>query len=223
MDASGGDMSIDLWGREEASLGAGKFENAMKEISDLESLMEKLQVEIKSTLDQINVIEKDEAERRTVERDLQDQITFRERQVDLANCENELRQLQEKQGDADVELLSEQLKKAQDNETNYVDQRGSIRGELVQMRDQIRRYEAELANDYAGVDGRYGELFIDVKSKELAIGDLEKYSKVLQMAIMKYHTLKMQDLNKMIRELWVNTYQGGGLCFKKKRGGVREE
>ncbi len=122
MDASGGDMSIDLWGREEASLGAGKFENAMKEISDLESLMEKLQVEIKSTLDQINVIEKDEAERRTVERDLQDQITFRERQVDLANCENELRQLQEKQGDADVELLSEQLKKAQDNETNYVDQ-----------------------------------------------------------------------------------------------------
>jgi hypothetical protein len=94
----------------------------MKEIADLESLMERLQVEIKSTLDQINVIEKDEAERRTVERDLQDQITFRERQVDLANCENELRQLQEKQGDADVELLSEQLKKAQDNETNYIDQ-----------------------------------------------------------------------------------------------------
>ncbi|KAG0748052.1 hypothetical protein G6F32_004910 [Rhizopus arrhizus] len=203
--------------REEASLGAGKFENAMKEISDLESLMEKLQVEIKSTLDQINVIEKDEAERRTVERDLQDQITFRERQVDLANCENELRQLQEKQGDADVELLSEQLKKAQDNETNYVDQRGSIRGELVQMRDQIRRYEAELANDYAGVDGRYGELFIDVKSKELAIGDLEKYSKVLQMAIMKYHTLKMQDLNKMIRELWVNTYQGGDIDYIEVR------
>lgn len=86
------------------------------------------------------------------------------------------------------------------------------------MRDQIRRYEAELANDYASVDGRYGELFIDVKSKELAIGDLEKYSKILQMAIMKYHTLKMQDLNKMIRELWVNTYQGGGLCFKKIKG-----
>lgn len=123
---------IDL-GREEASVGAGKFENTMKEIADLESLMDRLQVDIKSTLDQINVIEKDEAERRTVERDLQDQITFRERQVDLANCENELRQLQEKQGDVDVALLSEQLKKAQDNETNYIDQVRSKRAGLIDL------------------------------------------------------------------------------------------
>lgn len=79
------------------------------------------------------------------------------------------------------------------------------------MREQIKRYEAELSNDYAGVDGRYGELFLDVKAKELAIKDLEKCGKVLQLAIMKYHSLKMQDLNKMIRELWLNTYQGGGL------------
>lgn len=27
---------------------------------------------------------------------------------------------------------------------------------------------------------------------------------------MRYHTVKMEDLNKLIRELWVNIYTGGG-------------
>ena len=78
------------------------------------------------------------------------------------------------------------------------------------MRDQIKRYQAELANDYSQVDSQYGKLFIEVKTQELANADLEKYSKVLQTAIMKYHSLKMQDLNKIIKELWMDTYKGGG-------------
>lgn len=83
------------------------------------------------------------------------------------------------------------------------------------MRDQIRRYETELSNDYADVDGRYGQLFLDVKTKELAVSDLDKYSKVLQAAIMKYHSLKMEDLNTTIKDLWMSTYKGGGFLLSK--------
>lgn len=85
----------------------------------------------------------------------------------------------------------------------------------MQLRDQIRRYEAELTSEYANVDGRYGRLYIEVKTTELANNDLEKYSKVLQTAIMKYHSLKMQDLNKLIKDLWIDTYKGGGLYYSK--------
>jgi DNA repair protein RAD50 len=27
---------------------------------------------------------------------------------------------------------------------------------------------------------------------------------------MRFHALKMEDLNKIIKELWINTYKGGG-------------
>lgn len=39
---------------------------------------------------------------------------------------------------------------------------------------------------------------------------------------MRYHTLKMSDLNKIIRELWIEIYRGGGKCFGQlqKRGFV---
>lgn len=32
---------------------------------------------------------------------------------------------------------------------------------------------------------------------------------------MRYHTLKMSDLNKIIRELWIEIYRGGGKCFEE--------
>lgn len=84
---------------------------------------------------------------------------------------------------------------------------------MGQLRDQIKRYEAEFTADYADVDGRYGRLFIEVKTSELASLDLEKYSKVLQVAIMKYHSLKMDDLNKIIKDLWIATYRGGDIDY----------
>ncbi|KAI9246881.1 hypothetical protein BDA99DRAFT_526405, partial [Phascolomyces articulosus] len=45
---------------------------------------------------------------------------------------------------------------------------------------------------------------------EFALTDLEKYTKALEQAIMRYHTIKMEDLNKLIREMWIDTYRGGG-------------
>ncbi|CEI85653.1 hypothetical protein RMCBS344292_00110 [Rhizopus microsporus] len=199
--------------RDEATSGSAKLESAMEQCTELQKLIDRLKSQITETTDRINALEKDESERRGIERDLQDQIKYREMQAELATCEDELRELEEKQGSTDVSALTEQLQKAQDEETNLIDKRGSIRGELVQMRDQIRRYETELSNDYADVDGRYGQLFLDVKTKELAVSDLDKYSKVLQAAIMKYHSLKMEDLNTTIKGLWMSTYKGGDIDY----------
>ncbi|KAF1806739.1 P-loop containing nucleoside triphosphate hydrolase protein [Mucor lusitanicus] len=134
-------------------------------------------------------------------------------QEELAKCDQELATANQRQDEVDVASLQRGLQRARKEQADLVDKRGSIRGEIVQMRDQLRRYEQELRTDYRDVDGRYGNLFIEVKTKELASEDLEKYSKTLQTAIMKYHSLKMQDLNKIIKELWVDTYKGGDIDY----------
>lgn len=38
---------------------------------------------------------------------------------------------------------------------------------------------------------------------------------------MRYHTLKMSDLNKIIRELWIEIYRGGGKCFERYKKDIR--
>lgn len=78
------------------------------------------------------------------------------------------------------------------------------------MKNQIRHYENELSQHYGQVDAEYAELFIATKTLELAVADLGQFNKTLERAVMKYHSLKMEDLNKIIKELWFKTYRGGG-------------
>ena len=43
-----------------------------------------------------------------------------------------------------------------------------------------------------------------------ATDDLTKYAKALDSAIMKFHSMKMEEINRIIGELWRNTYVGTG-------------
>ena len=45
----------------------------------------------------------------------------------------------------------------------------------------------------------------------MASDDIEKYSRALDSAIMRYHAAKMDEINRIIRELWTSTYQGADI------------
>ncbi|KAJ2827316.1 DNA repair protein rad50, partial [Coemansia erecta] len=90
-------------------------------------------------------------------------------------------------------------------------ERAGLQGEVKQLEDQARRLSHELKTDYRDVDALYVRQLVQCKTEELANTDLETYGKALDAAIMRYHSLKMQDINKIIRELWINTYQGNDI------------
>lgn len=79
------------------------------------------------------------------------------------------------------------------------------------MEEQQRRLQRDLIKDYKDIDERHKLQVIKLKTEILANQDLEKYSKALENAIMKYHSMKMDEINKIIRELWVNTYKGNDI------------
>ncbi|OBZ90869.1 DNA repair protein RAD50 [Choanephora cucurbitarum] len=197
--------------------GSQKTTKITKEIAELQQAMDDTKQDIINADERLALIEKDEADKRGIERELQDQIKYREMKAGLAQCDEDLRELEEKLNEFDREQVMRDLSKVNQRESELIEKRGALGGEVGQMRDQIKRYQAELANDYSQVDSQYGKLFIEVKTQELANADLEKYSKVLQTAIMKYHSLKMQDLNKIIKELWMDTYKGGDIDYIEVR------
>ncbi|KAJ1812188.1 DNA repair protein rad50, partial [Coemansia sp. RSA 2598] len=90
-------------------------------------------------------------------------------------------------------------------------ERAGLQGEVKQLEDQTKRLKQELTTDYKDIDQLYVRQLVQCKTEELANTDLETYSKALDAAIMRYHSLKMQDINKIIRELWINTYQGSDI------------
>ncbi|KAK9365837.1 AAA domain-containing protein [Lipomyces kononenkoae] len=85
---------------------------------------------------------------------------------------------------------------------------GSKVGELKQMDDQFKRYEDELQTEFLNVHDTYRETLIKLKTTTASSEDLAKYGKALDSGIMKYHSLKMEEINRIIDELWKKTYSG---------------
>ncbi|KAI9443279.1 hypothetical protein H4582DRAFT_1808403 [Lactarius indigo] len=82
-----------------------------------------------------------------------------------------------------------------------------IGGELASLRAQLKALEKDLG-DYKDTGKKYTDQLIRVKMSDMANNDLEKYGKALDNAIMKYHSLKMEEVNDTMRHLWNKTYQG---------------
>jgi len=47
-----------------------------------------------------------------------------------------------------------------------------------------------------------------LETTQLAVKDLEKYHNALDKALLKFHSLKIAEINKIIRDLWTLTYKG---------------
>lgn len=50
-----------------------------------------------------------------------------------------------------------------------------------------------------------------MQTTETASKDLVKYYKALDRAITRFHGQKMEEINTIIRELWIKTYKGGDI------------
>lgn len=107
--------------RIEAATSSNRVGQVKSEISELENSIKNTSQQITGADERLAVIEKDEAERRGTERDLQDQLRYRQTEVDLKNCEADLKELEEKQGEYDANSLRRELRKAQQEEANLVD------------------------------------------------------------------------------------------------------
>lgn len=81
-------------------------------------------------------------------------------------------------------------------------------GEIKQLQNQIEAFTLQLRTDYSDVDAEYHKKWVELQTRTFVTDDIDTYSKALDSAIMKYHGLKMQDINRIIDELWKRTYSG---------------
>ena len=52
---------------------------------------------------------------------------------------------------------------------------------------------------------------LTLQTTEMASKDLVKYYRALDRAITRFHGQKMEEINTIIRELWIKTYKGGDI------------
>ncbi|KAK4766674.1 hypothetical protein SAY87_008316 [Trapa incisa] len=66
---------------------------------------------------------------------------------------------------------------------------------------------------YKDIDKRHFDQLIQLKTTEMANKDLDRYYNALDKALMRFHSMKMEEINKIIRELWQQTYRGQDIDY----------
>ena len=65
-----------------------------------------------------------------------------------------------------------------------------------------------MTEEYKDVDERHRQTTIKHQTTTTVVSDIDKYHNALDKALLRYHSIKIQEINKIIRELWTLTYKG---------------
>uniref|UniRef100_G1RQJ8 DNA repair protein RAD50 n=1 Tax=Nomascus leucogenys TaxID=61853 RepID=G1RQJ8_NOMLE len=157
------------------------------------------------------------------ERWLQDNLTLRKRNEELKEVEEERKQHLKEMGQMQVLQMKNEHQKLEENIDNIKRNHNLALGRQKGYEEEIIHFKKELREpQFRDAEEKYREMMIVMRTTELVNKDLDIYYKTLDQAIMKFHSMKMEEINKIIRDLWRSTYRGQDIEYIEIRSDADE-
>jgi DNA repair protein RAD50 len=141
-------------------------------------------------------------------RNISDNIRYRKNNRLLDRLYAEIAELESRNANEDYHRLSSEARRYENRHQKLLADRGPILGTMRAKDEELRRVLQEWEMEYKDAAKKYRESHIKVETTKAAIEDLARYGTALDQAIMKYHSMKMEEINRIAGELWQSTYQG---------------
>ncbi|OXB76675.1 UNVERIFIED_CONTAM: hypothetical protein H355_008714 [Colinus virginianus] len=172
---------------------------------------------------EMEIIRQDIDTQKIQERWLEDNLTLRKRNEELKEVEDNIKQLVREMGEMKVPQLKNEQKHLEEKiealKRNHHVALGRQRG----FEEEIVRFKKELReSQFRDAEEKHREMMIVMRTTELVNKDLDIYYKALDKAIMTFHSMKMQEINKIIRDLWRSTYRGQDIEYIEIRSDADE-
>ena len=141
---------------------------------------------------------------------LQQNVEILESGKVVSELTKEIEELRERKGEIEeaddaFDLFTEAKKRnGEQQERKY-----RTEGRFSEVVEQIRSLKRKLkAPEYRNVEEEYRVEMIKHQTTVMAASDLKKYATAIDKALLQFHSLKIREINKIIRELWLMTYKG---------------
>ncbi|XP_044486625.1 DNA repair protein RAD50 isoform X2 [Mangifera indica] len=148
-------------------------------------------------------------------RNIEDNLNYRKTKAEVDELSSEIESLEE-------EILKiGGVSAVESNLTKISQERERLLSELNRSQGTMSVYQSNISKNkidlkqaqYKDIDKRYFDQLIQLKTTEMANKDLDRYYNALDKALMRFHTMKMEEINKIIRELWQQTYRGQDIDY----------
>ncbi|RJE21636.1 DNA repair protein Rad50, partial [Aspergillus sclerotialis] len=188
--------------------GLSQLDRSKRELQTLESEIKQLETEQANITKEINRISAQLKDSENTKRQYADNLTYRQATRGLDEVMEEVRRLEAQNAEVDRSRFKEESERRTREHNALAAKQASKMGEMKSKDDQLMQLLADWNTDYKDAASKYKESHIKVETTKAAVDDLARYGGALDKAIMKYHGLKMEEINAIIGELWQKTYRG---------------
>lgn len=143
-----------------------------------------------------------------VERNIRDNIEYRQTSLQLESLQSAFDALDIENAEHEQRLYQNKSKELREQIAELNSQHYGKVGEVKQIKDQMQTLQKELETEFKDVEQKFHSEWVNLQTNMLVSTDLQTYSQALDSAIMKYHSMKMNEINRILRELWNQTYKG---------------
>ncbi|OAT05980.1 DNA repair protein RAD50 [Blastomyces gilchristii SLH14081] len=179
-----------------------------KEVHNLESEIASLEKEQGSITKDINAISTRLKDSENTKRQYADNLRYRRETAALEDVNATIEELSAQNAEVDRSRFREESERRTREHNALSARQASKMGEMKSKDDQLMQLLADWNTDYKDATVKFKEAHIKVETTKAAVDDLGRYGSALDKAIMKYHSLKMEEINRIIEELWQKTYRG---------------
>jgi len=183
-----------------------------KKLNKVESGIEFVNKRQKELREKIADLQKQIASFATRKKELEDNRALRDKDLEIKEIQSEIKKMSTSvdSGD-DIERELDKLCKKRDL-LNTEKEKSDGRREV--LNETIKSLQNELNQKiYKTAEETYKDCISQSIILSETADDLSKYYKALDKAIMKFHKVKMDEINKIIRELWQQTYRGRDIDY----------
>ncbi|KAM4764415.1 DNA repair protein RAD50 isoform 2-T4 [Cyanocitta cristata] len=157
------------------------------------------------------------------ERWLEDNLTLRRRNEELKEVEDNIKQLTKEMGEMKVSQMKNEQKHLEEKIESLKRNHHVALGRQRGFEEEIVRFRKELREpQFKDAEEKYRDMMIVMRTTELVNKDLDLYYKALDKAIMTFHSMKMEEINKIIRDLWRSIYRGQDIEYIEIRSDADE-
>ncbi|NXY32089.1 RAD50 protein, partial [Pomatorhinus ruficollis] len=157
------------------------------------------------------------------ERWLEDNLTLRKRNEELKEVEDNIKQLMKEMGEMKVPQMKNEQKHLEEKIESLKRNHHVALGRQRGFEEEIVRFRRELREpQFKDAEEKYRDMMIVMRTTELVNKDLDLYYKALDKAIMTFHSMKMEEINKIIRDLWRSIYRGQDIEYIEIRSDADE-
>ncbi|KAK2739932.1 DNA repair protein rad50 [Onygenales sp. PD_40] len=188
--------------------GPTQLARSEKEIRNIENEISNLEKEQGAITREINAISTRLKDSENTKRQYADNLRFRRETVALEDVNATIEELAAQNAEVDRGRFRQESEQRTREHNALSAKQASKMGEMKSKDDQLMQLLADWNTDYKDAAIKFKEAHIKVETTKAAVDDLGRYGGALDKAIMKYHSLKMEEINRIIEELWQKTYRG---------------